>query len=154
MAGDGVAYQWDDNDLQAMVARAVGSIQDMTPIMKSFSEYMVGRTDDRFRNEKAPDGTPWTPLSPITVKRKKEQNKIDKILQQDGFLRLVHPAADKDSGGVYSDRKYAAIHNRGGMAGRGRKVKIPKREFLGFADEDIREFQETVKDWIVLGRKS
>ena len=154
MAGDGTAYQWDDREVQAMVARAVSSIQDMSPVMKSFSEYMVTRTDDRFRNEKAPDGSPWQRLSPITVKRKAEQNKIDKILQQDGFLRLVHPAADRDSAGVYSDRIYAAIHNRGGMAGRGRKVKIPKREFLGFNDEDIQEFQETVKDWIVLGRKS
>jgi phage gpG-like protein len=39
------------------------------------------------------------------------------------------------------------------MAGPGRRVKIPKREFLGFSDADIKEFQETIKDWIVLGRK-
>lgn len=153
MAGDGIAYQWDDTELQALVARTVGGIQDMTPVMKSFSEYMVGETDDRFRSEKAPDGTSWEPLAPITVARKKEQNKIDKILQQDGFLRLVHPDADKDSAGVYSNLPYAAIHNRGGMAGRGRKVRIPQREFLGFNDDDIREFQESVSDWIVLGRK-
>jgi phage virion morphogenesis protein len=153
MAGDGVLFKWDDKDLQAMIARSIGNIKDMTPVMKSFSEYMVTQTDKRFMDEKAPDGSPWQKLSSITLARKARLNKIDKILQQDGYLRLVHPHADKDSAGVYSDRIYTAIHNRGGMAGPGRKVKIPKREFLGFNDEDFKEFEETCKDFIILGRR-
>lgn len=154
MAGDGVLYNWDDKDLQAMIAKSIGNIKDMTPVMKSFSEYMVTQTDKRFRDEKAPDGSGWTPLAPATLERKAKLNKISKILQQDGYLRLVHPVADKDSAGVYSDRIYAAIHNRGGMAGPGRRVKIPKREFLGFSQEDIQEFQDTIADFVILGRRT
>ena len=153
MSGDGVLYEWNDKDMQAMVAKTIGNIQDMTPVMKSFAEYMVNQTDDRFEAEKAPDGSGWAKLKDATVARKSKLNKRSKILQQDGYLRLVHPAADKDSSGIYSDRIYAAIHNRGGMAGPGQKVKIPKREFLGFSDADIKEFQDTIADFVVLGRK-
>jgi len=32
---------------------------------------------------------------------------------------------------IYSDVVYAKIHNEGGMAGRGLKTKIPKRQFIG-----------------------
>lgn len=151
MAGDGVAYAWDDDELQAMIRRHIGRVENLTPVMKAFSEYMVVRTDDRFKAEEAPDGSGWEPLAPVTVARKKRQHKIDKILQQDGYLRMVHPHADRTSAGVYSNRVYAAIHNRGGMAGPNRSVPIPKREFLGFNADDVREFQETVADFIILG---
>jgi len=153
MAGDGVLFIWDDKDVQAMIARSIGNINDRTPVMKSFAEYMVKQTDDRFKNETAPDGSAWQQLSPVTLARKARLGKIDKILQQDGYLRLVHPAADKDSAGIYSDRIYGAIHNRGGKAGPGHKVTIPKREFLGFNDADFKEFEETYKDFIILGRR-
>lgn len=155
MAGDGVLYTWDDKDLQDMIAEVGGRIEDMTPVMKAFSEYMVKETDDRFEREETPDGSGWQALKPATLERKAQmKGAIDKILQQGGYLRLVHPEADKDSAGVFSDRIYAAIHNRCGMAGRGRKVKIPKREFLGFNDADIQEFVETCKDWIIMGRRA
>ena len=153
MAGDGVLFEWDDKDVQAMIAGNIGRIKDMTPVMKSFSEYMVTTTDKRFEDETGPDGKKWQKLAPVTRARKAERGKIDKILQQDGYLRLVHPSADKNSAGIYSDRIYAAIHNRGGMAGPGRRVKIPRREVLGFSDEDIKEFKETCRDFIILGRK-
>ncbi|MBU2430349.1 MAG: phage virion morphogenesis protein, partial [Proteobacteria bacterium] len=132
---------------------ASGRISNMNPVMKAFSEYMVMQTDDRFKKEQAPDGSRWQALSPMTVKRKADQGKMDKILQQDGYLRLVHPHADKDSAGIYSDRIYAAIHNRGGKAGRNRSVTIPKREFLGFSKADLQEFVETCKDFIVMGNR-
>lgn len=152
MAGDGVAYRWDDEDLQALVRKSIGRVDNMTPVMKSFADYMVTRTDDRFKDEEDPDGSDWTELAPVTKARKAKKNKIDKILQQDGYLRLVHPHADQDSSGVYSNLVYAAIHNRGGMAGPGKTVEIPKREFIGFNQADVREFQETVADYIIFGK--
>jgi phage virion morphogenesis protein len=158
MAGDGVLYTWDDKDLQDMIARDIARIKDMTPVMKNFAKYMVLQTDNRFEREEAPDGSGWQELKPVTLERKaKIPDAIDKILRQAGHLILVHPEADKDSAGVFSNpvaNDYAAIHNRGGMAGRGHKVKIPKREFLGFNDADIQEFVETCKDWIIMGRRA
>jgi len=155
MAGDGVLFTWDDKDAQAMLAKSIANIKDMTPVMKSFAEKMVIRTEERFEDKEAPDGSGWQTLSDVTKARKTKLGKaIDKILHHDGYLsENIHPEGDKDSAGIFSDRDYSAIHNRGGMAGPGRKVKIPKREFLGFNDEDIKEFAKTCKDWIVLGRR-
>ena len=148
-----VLFDLHDQNLQKMIASTVGRINDLTPVMKAFGEYMQGATDKRFKEEKAPDGSGWKALADVTKARKAKLNKIDKILQQDGYLRLVHYKAKKSDVSIESDRKYARIHQLGGKAGRGRKVTIPKREFLGFSDEDIKEFEETCKDFIILGRK-
>lgn len=148
-----VLFDLHDQDLQSLLKKTISRITDMTPVMKSFGEYMQGATDKRFRDEKAPDGSGWKALSSVTKARKAKLGKIDKILQQDGYLRLVHYKAGKAEMSLESDRKYARIHQYGGKAGRGRKVTIPKREFLGFSDDDIKEFQETCKDFIILGRK-
>lgn len=153
MAGDGVTYEWLDQDLQDKVSAYITRAGDMSPAMKGYADYLVTRTADRFDKEEAPDGSGWQSLKPATIARKKDQGKIDKILQQDGFLRLVHPESDARSAGVYTNKIYAAIHNRGGYAGRNRSVKIPKREFMGLNEEDIKEFQDTVADWVILGRR-
>ncbi|MBI9092299.1 MAG: phage virion morphogenesis protein [Desulfobacterium sp.] len=153
MASAGVAFEIHDQDFKDLINRVGHSIKDMTPVMEAFAEYMVVQTDDRFKNEEAPDGSGWEKLATITLASKARRKKMDKILQQDGYLRLVHPASDKDSAGVYSDRVYSAIHNYGGQAGPNRSVTIPKREFLGFNEDDIKEFQETGKDWIIMGER-
>lgn len=153
MAKDGIRIEWNDRDVQQLLAKTANRIKDFTPAMKGYAEYLVKETESRFKHEKAPDGTGWKQLKPATIEKKRKNNKRDKILQQDGYLMMVHPVSSDDAAGVYSDRKYAAIHNRGGMAGRGRKVKIPKREFLGVNDADINEFTQTVRDWVILGSR-
>ena len=148
-----VLFNLHDQNLQNMLKNTVGRITDLTPVMKAFGEYMQISTDKRFQDEKAPDGSGWEALADITKARKAKLKKIDKILQQDGYLKLVHYKAKKAELSLSSDRKYSRIHQKGGKAGRGRNVTIPKREFLGFSDEDIKEFEETGKDFIILGRK-
>lgn len=154
MAGATGIYTLDDTELKAILSRMEGAIKDLTPVMHPFGEYMLMRTEERFDAEETPEGVPWEPLSEITVARKRKRNKIDKILQQDGFLKLVNYEAGHDGLELGSNRIYAAIHQFGGEAGRNKSVTIPQREFLGFNDEDIKEFEETVKDFILLGSVS
>jgi len=53
------------------------------------------------------------------------------ILQDTGTLRgSIRSFADNDSATIGSALEYAAIHQFGGKAGRGRKVTIPARPFL------------------------
>ena len=47
-----------------------------------------------------------------------------------------------------SNVEYARIHQKGGMAGRGRKVKIPARPYLGVSKEDWKEIEDTISDFI------
>jgi phage virion morphogenesis protein len=57
------------------------------------------------------------------------------------------PSADRVEYG--SDIIYSAIHQFGGLTGRGHKVEIPARPFLGVRDDDWTEIKETVREYIV-----
>lgn len=60
-----------------------------------------------------------------------------KILQVLGHLRgSIHRVAGRDQVEVGSNLVYARIHQYGGQAGRGRKVTIPPRPFLGVDADD------------------
>ena len=47
---------------------------------------------------------------------------------------------------------YAAIHQFGGKAGRGRKVSITARPYMVFQDEDIEDFGQLVADFVMKGK--
>lgn len=61
-----------------------------------------------------------------------------------------HVSSDKVM--VGTNVVYAAIHNFGGQAGRGRKVTIPARPFMLLQQEDEVEIKGILTDWIVEGK--
>ena len=103
---------------------------------------MLGETlkkihDARFKAEIDPKGNRWQALSPRTKALKMKRGKSTKILRQDGYLsdRTAYNY-DNDHVEFGSDAKYARLHQFGGNAGRGRKVKIPARPWLGINESD------------------
>ncbi|WIM82571.1 phage virion morphogenesis protein [Gallibacterium anatis] len=92
---------------------------------------------DRFKKEIDPDGNNWKPLSAKTLARKQKKGKSTKILRQDGYLsdRTAYNYNDKNVE-FGSDAKYARLHQFGGKAGKGKKVTIPKRPWLGISQQD------------------
>ena len=82
-------------------------------------------------------GKRWQALSPRTKALKAKRGKSTKILRQDGYL-ADRTAYNYDDKGVEfgSDAKYARLHQFGGNAGRGKKVKIPARPWLGVNAQD------------------
>lgn len=91
----------------------------------------------RFREEVDPNGKKWKALADSTLTRKQKKNKSLKILRQDGYLsdKTAYNYDDK-SLEFGSDAKYARIHHFGGKTGRGRKVKIYPRPWLGVNNND------------------
>lgn len=92
---------------------------------------------DRFKAETDPEGKKWKPLSSRTLELKRKRGKSTKILRQDGYL------ADKTAYNVRNDgvefgsaEIYARLHQFGGKAGRGKKVTIPARPWLGAGEKD------------------
>lgn len=92
---------------------------------------------ERFKQEVDPQGNNWQPLSAKTLARKQKKGKSTKILRQDGYLsdRTAYNYDDKNVE-FGSDAKYARLHQFGGKAGRGKKVTIPKRPWLGVSQQD------------------
>lgn len=143
------------NELARRLARVRTHMQ---PKFAEVGNIITNATDQAFEEE----GPNWRPLAVSTYhlgytnlgrsKSKKTHTKKGKvtrgferyiankkILQRSGRLRdsiTVH-ATDTDVT-VGTNLPYAAVHQFGGMAGRGRKVKIPSRPYLPIAGNTLR----------------
>ncbi len=167
----GFSIKVDDSAMKGQMSALVGNMADLTPAMKAFGEHMVKVTrEERFGKERDPQGRKWAPLSPATYarsygkpthgRRGKMTAKFRryvlarKILHESGHLQEVAYTADRQSmtiGTTPPSKDYAAIHQKGGKAGRGRKVTIPARPYLGFNSRDVAEAIATIKDHLGAG---
>ena len=157
MTGPGfaVSITLADERVQATLGRLAAAAGDLTSAFDDIGAGLVTSTLRRFETARDPVGRPWRPLSINTIIRrlggrsKTFTRKGDlrkpaaryiaglKILQHRGHLMGgIHHRATRDGVEVGSDRVYARIHQFGGMAGRGRKVIIPPRPFLGIDADD------------------
>lgn len=139
-----------DDDVKQALAALQQRLNNMQPAMQGIGETIMERAKRRFDTSTAPDGTPWQPLSAVTLGiisgrlgssyRKKDGDLnargrkaigARKPLVDTGDLsRQFFVSADQTSVTVSNTMVYAAIHQFGGMAGRNRQVKIPARPFL------------------------
>ena len=135
-------------------------------LLETIGDILVSSTVQRFRDGKGPDGATWEPSGraweqglavqarEATKKRKairgrKETGKFGKTLVDTGLLRnsITHAVA---LDGVYvgSNLKYARIHQMGGKTGKGHSVTMPARPYLGISEEDKKEVQEAIQDFL------
>jgi phage virion morphogenesis protein len=64
-----ITIEIDDRAVRAALAGLAQRMQDMRPVMADIGEYLVESTRRRFAAGRAPDGTPWAPNSPVTLRR-------------------------------------------------------------------------------------
>lgn len=169
---DFVSIIIDDRQLQATLQRLERAGIDLTPAMRKIAQTMHKVTEDNFAAEGRPK---WQPLSEVTKhlrlggkKAYKKDGKLTAAAQrrmEGGFRILQHTgdlasniSTDYDStqAVVGSNKEYAAIHQFGGHAGRGRKVEIPARPYLPItADGKLQpEANQEVIDTILRHLKS
>ncbi|VCU52872.1 hypothetical protein TTHN1_00626 [Thermus thermophilus] len=134
-------------------------------VKEAIAEGILARTHRRFEESRAPDGSPWPPLSPATLAKevrprdRLKRGGISAAAQRRLALRkpLVVTARLKNSiswkvagSRIYvgTNLEYARIHQFGGYAGRGRKVYIPARPFLGLTEEDREEAKALLLEWM------
>ena len=154
----------DDRQIQAALAEAANRLTDLTPVMASIGEYMVGRTRERFDSSTAPNGQKWAPLAKATIDAKRRRQKggtskngrsiartnanPEDILKDTFLLRdtiAYQPTAS--SVAIGTPQKYGLHHQYGAP-----RRNIPARPFLGVNEEDVREIEAIVVDALqVLG---
>jgi phage virion morphogenesis protein len=97
---------------------------DLTPAMDEIGSGLITSTLDRFEKGRGPDGNAWPPSLRAT-----EDHGQTLILS--GRLRAsITWKATQREVEVGTNVVYAAIHQLGGKAGRGRVVSIPARPYL------------------------
>ena len=114
----------------------------LAPALRDMGEHLLNTTRERFNTQAAPDGAPWAPLKPQTVRRKKKN--ADKILTEQGELRgslSYHVGFFSDELLVGSPEKYAATHQFGAPS-----RNIPARPFLGLSAADRAAIERIARD--------
>ena len=153
MSGVRLAFSFNDTSLRDALRRKLARLEDKAPLLKLIGEEFVsagGIINRRFKEERGPDGKPWAPLSPRTIasRLKRKGNSPITILRMYGHLAgSINYQVGGNTLTIGTDDEvsaYAGIHQFGGKAGRGRKVTIKARPYLGFSDDDMNLIEEEV----------
>lgn len=141
-----------DADLKAALTALSDRVNNISPFLQGLGDDITERTKRRFETSTGPDGVRWKANSQATMDAlasrlagKRSYTKKDGSLNAKGSARLANKKPLIDTGElrrqivpqvsgnvltVHATPVYAAIHQFGGLAGRGHKVKIEARPFL------------------------
>ena len=146
MAGASITITIDDKDLRQALARLAAL--DLRPAWKNVGLHLVQSTHDRFEAGRAPDGSPWKPLSPRTLVRKKGSGILRELAMQGGLMGSITYAVGDKELAVGTNKVYGRIHQLGGKTGKGGRVTMPARPYLGISDADRTEIAAVFEDFI------
>ena len=114
MAGVRTAIRVEDAAVKTAFERLIALAGDPKAALADIGESALRTTKDRYREERAPDGSRWAPLSPKYALRKERRRGKPKILQFRGhlFLSLVYQVFPGQVV-VGTNRPYGAVHQFG-----------------------------------------
>lgn len=140
---DGVNFSIRTTGTEAIARALVGlqlRAQNLHEPLAEIGAMLLTATQDRFEQEKAPDGTPWEPLA----------TPVGRPMLRD-TVRLFHSltyAVGRNQVEIGTNVVYARIHQMGGETGRDHASEIPARPYLGLSAEDEREALDIVTDYL------
>jgi len=150
----GISYKLtiDDTAMRASLDTLMDRMANRQGFFKNVGEHLLNSVHDNFAAERAPDGTPWQPLSPVTIAARQRHGDapLSILRVTGGLVGSINYAADSDAVRVGTAKVYAAIHHFGGQAGRGGKVTIPARPYLGMSADDQEAILELAEGWLTV----
>lgn len=151
----GISYKAriDDADMREKLTQLIHRMQRPEGFYKNIGEHLLNSVKDNFETETAPDGAPWRALSEATrdLRSEKFGNAPVTILRASGdLMNSINMLASDSDVRIGSALIYAAIHQLGGEAGRGNKVTIPARPYLGMSAADEEEVVAIAEEWLVV----
>lgn len=122
------------DDLQRVLNLAARQTSNTAPLMRLIRAQLLSQTQQNFRAQGRPK---WPALSDATIANYEKLgiSTAGLLRRSNSLYNSIQTFSDMNSatisaGGGNISKKYARIHQYGGMAGRGRKVKIPARPYL------------------------
>ena len=118
--------------------------KNLTMVMRDFGERMLRSKEKTF----AAGGRPkkW----PISKRAREEGGKT--LIDSAILKNSITYKPGKDYLKLGTNKIYGLIHQLGGKAGRGRKVKMPARPFLVFQKEDLSYVGKKIIRFVTEGR--
>lgn len=154
MAGVSISIDIDDSGVRTALAGLSARMNDLRPVMAEFGEILLESVQRNFEEHRAPDGTPWKPLSKRygRWKASRKGRKLTDILLLNRILKgSIHPKVESRQVVVGTNTVYAAIHQFGGTTGRKHAAMMPARPFLGFRADDMKEIREAIEGFLLEG---
>jgi len=153
MAGAILDVTLDVSSVGQALEKLAERLGDMRTPLLDIGEYLHQSTDSRARNQVGPDGSPWAPLSPRTLARKKG----NKTLRESGALldTLRHQVAG-DELQFGTDRPYGAIHQFGGKvehAARSQQVYFKEKGGV-VGNRFVKKRQSNFSQWVSHGART
>lgn len=125
---DSFIVELQDAQLQGVLSRAVAQLEAPRKLLDNIGGLLEERVNLRFKTKTDPDGVPWLPLAPSTVKRYEKRYKgaiPGSLLERtrDMVQSLTHNTSDNFVDVGFSNIK-AAYHETGTSRG------LPRRSML------------------------
>lgn len=147
--GVSVSIRIEDEGFRDALTRLLERSANLQPVFAEIGSALQATTEDRFEAETGPDGQAWAAHSPVTLLKRGASAK--KLRHRNHLYQSLSYAAGRLQAAVGTNRTYARIHQLGGKAGRGRKVTIPARPYLGVSADDRRMIAEILTDHLAEG---
>ncbi len=138
----------DDKELNQVLDRLFEKTSDLRPLMKNIAGIMADSVEENFKQEGRPEK--WAELTESTIKqRKKKGYWPGKVLQMRGELAAsITSEYSENSAIVGTNKAYAAIHQFGGKAGKGKKVEIQARPYLILGEKDLNNISNAASKYL------
>lgn len=158
MTGIIIRAELQDADARRQLEEMMERMDRKKPFYDAVGDRLVGSALENFKRESGPDGKPWTPLKPATIRARKRLGYLPLTILRRNIKGLIGSPlagsiswrASEDGVRIGSPKIYAAIHQLGGtidkpagsrwMAGRrfarrdkhpeGREVAIPAHKIV------------------------
>ena len=141
---------FDLSELEDWLEERIERVQNVERAKEDIADVLLTSIQENFDEEQEPDGTPWQELSPVTVEYKSRRNKYTNMLYEDGLLQgTIDTEITKwgvKAGSIRGSVPYARIHQKGGKAGRNKKVIIPARPYIGLNNKLIRKIKMIIEE--------
>src|SRR5574344_256291 len=146
---DNIEVKLDNKEVQDALIKVAQKCENLKPLMKNIAGIMADSTEENFAQEGRPDK--WQELAESTIKKRtKTGHYPGKILQVEGQLATSIPTYyDNESAIIGSNLAYAAIHQLGGQAGKGKKTTIPARPYLNLNNHNFNQIIQVIKQEIL-----
>ena len=137
MSGSALSIEVRGIDAITNRVESLTKLFDTQVILDQSAALLFNRVRTRFMQALDADGNSWAPLTPKYAAKKQRKYGGGGLLYASGslFHSLQVSAVGDDSRAIGTDVPYAKFHQFG-------TVKMPKRQFLAFNDDDASEVQD------------
>ena len=133
----------DDTKARQVLGRLAARGENLTPLMEEIGSFLELITRRRFEDGVDPEGRPWTPHAPSTVRRRGPNAKI--LVDTARLLQSITSQASPDEVVVGTNLVYGGIHQFGGPLPH---FTMPARPFLGVNADDTEEIINITTEYI------